>query len=148
MDNFRYILVLNGPNLNLLGKRKPEIYGSETLADISAWLDSETSCRLVHEQRNSEGQLIDLIHDHGFAADCMGIVLNAGAYTHYSYAIADAIEAIEVPVVEAHISNIFAREGFRSKSVIAPVCIGSVSGFGKESYLLAIKALTDYASKD
>lgn len=148
MDSSRYILVLNGPNLNLLGRRKPEIYGSETLSDISAWLNKESSCRLVHEQRNSEGELIDLIHEHGFAADCIGIVLNAAAYTHYSYAIADAIEAVEVPVVEVHISNIFAREGFRSKSVIAPVCIGSISGFGKESYLLAIKALTDNASKD
>ncbi len=147
-DNFQYILVLNGPNLNLLGRRKPEVYGSATLADISAWLDSETSCRLVHEQRNSEGQIIDLIHEHGFTPDCIGIVLNAGAYTHYSYAIADAIEAVEVPVVEVHMSNIFAREDFRSKSVIAPVCAGSVSGFGKESYLLAIKALIDYASKD
>lgn len=148
MDSSRYILVLNGPNLNLLGKRKPEVYGSETLAGISAWLDSESACRLVHEQRNSEGELIDLIHEHGFAAGCIGIVLNAGAYTHYSYAIADAIEAVPVPVAEVHISNIFAREGFRSKSVIAPVCIGSVSGFGKESYLLAVKAITDYASKD
>ena len=102
----------------------------------------------MHEQRNSEGELIDLIHENGFAADCIGIVLNAGAYTHYSYALADAIEAVEVPVVEVHISNIFAREGFRSKSVIAPVCIGSISGFGRESYRLAIKALTDYAPKD
>lgn len=148
MDNFRYILVLNGPNLNLLGRRKPDVYGREILTDIDAWLDNESSCRLVHEQRNSEGQLIELIHEHGFAAGCMGIVLNAGAYTHYSYALADAIEAVEKPVVEVHISNIFAREGFRSNSVIAPVCIGSVSGFGKESYLLAIKALIDYASKD
>lgn len=148
MEDTRYILVLNGPNLNLLGRRKPEVYGRETLADISEWLDNESSCRLVHEQRNSEGELIDLIHENGFAADCIGIVLNAGAYTHYSYALADAIEAVEVPVVEVHISNIFAREGFRSKSVIAPVCIGSISGFGRESYRLAIKALTDYAPKD
>lgn len=141
MKDGQYILVLNGPNLNLLGRRQPEIYGGDTLTDIEEWLKSTTDCRLVFEQSNSEGTIIDTLHRHGFAADCGGIVLNAGAYTHYSYAIADAIAAIEVPVVEVHMSNVHAREDFRRTSVIAPVCIGSISGFGKNSYALAIKAL-------
>ena len=138
MKDGQYILVVNGPNLNLLGRRQPEIYGGDTLTEIEEWLESTTDCRLVFMQSNSEG-----LHSHGFDAACAGIVLNAGAYTHYSYAIADAIAAIEVPVVEVHMSNIHAREDFRRTSVIAPVCIGTISGFGKNSYALAIKALAD-----
>ena len=134
MKDGQYILVVNGPNLNLLGRRQPEIYGGDTLTEIEEWLESTTDSRFA---------IIDALHSHGFDAACAGIVLNAGAYTHYSYAIADAIAAIEVPVVEVHMSNIHAREDFRRTSVIAPVCIGTISGFGKNSYALAIKALAD-----
>lgn len=137
-----YILVLNGPNLNLLGRRRPEIYGDLSLEDIN---DGLCACfrdaSLVFEQYNSEGEIIDSLHRAGFDDECRGVVLNAGAYTHYSYAIADAIEAIDVPVVEVHISNIASRESFRATSVIAPVCRGSISGFGADSYRLAIDAL-------
>ena len=143
MKDGQYILVVNGPNLNLLGRRQPEIYGGDTLTEIEEWLESTTDCRLVFMQSNSEGAIIDALHSHGFDAAWAGRVLNAGAYTHYSYAIADAIAAIEVPVVEVHMSNIHAREDFRRTSVIAPVCIGTISGFGKNSYALAIKALAD-----
>ncbi len=143
MKDGQYILVVNGPNLNLLGRRQPEIYGGDTLTENEEWLESTADCRLVFVQSNSEGAIIDALHSHGFDAACAGIVLNAGAYTHYSYAIADAIAAIEVPVVEVHMSNIHVREDFRRTSVIAPVCIGTISGFGKNSYALAIKAFAD-----
>lgn len=139
----KYILVVNGPNLNLLGRRQPEIYGNRTLDDINSRLVGLFNDRieLRFEQSNSECAIIDCLHRCGFDTGCMGIVLNAGAYTHYSYAIADAIAAIPAPVVEVHISNIFARDEFRSRSVIAPVCAGSVSGFGENSYRLAVEAL-------
>lgn len=143
MDEGQYILVLNGPNLNLTGRRQPGIYGGDTLGEIEEWLRDSCDCRLVFIQSNSEGAIIDALHSHGFDTACAGIALNAGAYTHYSYAIADAIAAIDAPVVEVHMSNIHAREAFRHTSVIAPVCLGSVSGFGKHSYALAIKALTE-----
>lgn len=144
----RYILVLNGPNLNLLGTRQREIYGAETLDDINrdiAGSFSGTDIRFA--QHNSEGALIDALHEAAADCDCMGVVLNAGAYTHYSYALADAVAAISTPVVEVHMSNIFAREEFRSKSVIAPACAGSISGFGAYSYHLAVQALIDYGKK-
>lgn len=138
-----YILIINGPNLNLLGVRKPEVYGSRTLEeinlDLAKGLDTDTI--LETRQFNSEGDIIDELHRAGFDPECRGIVLNAGAYTHYSYAIADAIEAIEAPVIEVHMSNIAAREDFRRKSVIAPQCRGSIAGFGELSYKLAIQAL-------
>ena len=137
-----YIQIINGPNLNLLGKRRPEVYGTTGLDDINASLSDHfrgTEFRFM--QSNSEGEIIDAIHKAGFDADCLGIVLNAGAYTHYSYAIADAIEAVAAPVVEVHISNIHAREEFRSRSVIAPVCRGSIAGFGARSYFLAVEVL-------
>lgn len=139
----KYILVVNGPNLNLLGRRQPEIYGKRTLDDINSRLVDffNGHVELRFEQSNSECAIIDCLHRCGFDTECMGIVLNAGAYTHYSYAIADAIAAIPAPVVEVHISNIFARDEFRSRSVIAPVCAGSVSGFGENSYRLAVEAL-------
>ncbi len=139
----KYILVVNGPNLNLLGRRQPEIYGKRTLDEINSRLVDIFSkqAELRFEQSNSECAIIDCLHRCGFDTECMGIVLNAGAYTHYSYAIADAIAAIPAPVVEVHISNIFARDEFRSRSVIAPVCAGSVSGFGEDSYRLAVEAL-------
>lgn len=145
-----YFLIINGPNLNLLGRREPEIYGSRTLDDINRELaqnlaDGES---LVTEQYSGEGEIIDALHRAGFDPDCRGIVLNAGAYTHYSYAIADAIAAIDVPVVEVHMSNVHAREDFRRLSVIAPVCRGSISGFGAASYSLALQALRSIDEKN
>ena len=138
------ILVINGPNLNLLGEREPNIYGNESLKAINDEL-YEVAQKLGHElsffQSNSEGSIIDSIHAARLEYD--GIVLNAGAYTHYSYAIHDAIAAIKIPVIEVHLSNISGRDEFRKTSVIAPVCAGSIAGFGKYSYMLAIQAL-DY----
>ena len=138
------ILVINGPNLNLLGEREPTIYGDESLKSINDEL-CEAAKKLGHElsffQSNSEGGIIDSIHAARLEFD--GIVLNAGAYTHYSYAIHDAINAIKIPVIEVHLSNISSRDEFRKKSVIAPACAGSIAGFGKYSYMLAVQAL-DY----
>jgi 3-dehydroquinate dehydratase-2 len=139
------ILVINGPNLNLLGKRDPDVYGSETYADLCSYIKSEAAkigfpdCEVF--QSNSEGSIIDKIH----AADgnFCGIILNAGAYTHYSYAIRDAIDAVKLPVIEVHLSNVYARDEFRQKSVIAPVCKGSIAGFGKVSYYAALCALKE-----
>lgn len=133
------ILVLNGPNLNMLGVREPAVYGAQTLSDIEKTLRAEFDGKAELEflQSNSEGAIIDAIQ--GAQAD--GIALNAGAYTHYSYAIHDAIKSIAAPVVEVHISNIYKREEFRHKSVIAAACTGSVCGFGADSYYLAITAL-------
>ncbi len=143
-----YILILNGPNLNLLGRRQPEIYGDATLNDICEGLSKRFPMReLRFKQSNSEGTIIDEIQACGFDTGCLGIVLNAGAYTHYSYAIADAIAAIPAPVVEVHMSNVHAREDFRTRSVIAPVCCGTISGFGADSYALAIQALIDKNDK-
>ena len=140
----KYILVLNGPNLNLLGRREPEIYGTTTLSGINAALEEAfPQIELRFAQHNSEGDIIDELHAAGFDPQCLGIALNAGAYTHYSYAIADAIAAVPAPVVEVHMSNVHAREEFRAKSVIAPVCRGTVAGFGALSYRLAIEALID-----
>ena len=136
------ILVLNGPNLNLLGERDPLLYGTETLDDINAHLSAvaETmGITLVFAQSNHEGELIDCLH--AARHNCAGVILNAGAYAHTSYAIRDAIEAIRIPVVEVHLSNIHGREEFRNTSVIAPVCIGQISGFGADSYDLALTAL-------
>ena len=138
------ILIMNGPNLNLLGEREPNIYGDESLKAINDELYAVAQ-NLGHEisffQSNSEGSIIDSIHAARLEYD--GIVLNAGAYTHYSYAIHDAIAAIKIPVIEVHLSNISSRDEFRKTSVIAPVCAGSIAGFGKYSYMLAIQAL-DY----
>ncbi len=133
------ILILNGPNLNLLGKREPDIYGRTTLAELETRLIAfakERGAEAVCEQYNSEGALIDAIQ----AADgeYTAVVLNAGAYSHYSYAIRDAVASVSVPVVEVHISNIYAREAFRHASVIAPVCAGTISGFGPDGYFMAI----------
>lgn len=132
------ILILNGPNLNLLGSREPEIYGRTTLEDIERALRANfPDVEFVFRQSNHEGKLIDLIQN----TDAQGIVLNAGAYTHTSLALADCIAAVEVPVVEVHISNIFAREDIRRRSLIAPVCAGTISGFGPMSYALGVQAL-------
>jgi len=136
------VLVLNGPNLNMLGLRQPEIYGSMTLAeletfciDAAAQVGWEADCR----QSNVEGELVGWIHE--ARTDFDGIVLNAGAYTHTSVALLDAITASETPTVEVHMSNIYRREDFRHQSYIAPVAVGSICGFGPQSYALAIEAL-------
>ena len=138
------ILVIHGPNLNLLGEREPGVYGSETFeklnSDIMAHAEElGVECEIY--QSNHEGAIIDRLHE--ARKDCSGVVLNAGAYTHYSYAIRDAISAIRIPVIEVHISNVFSRDEFRSKSVIAPVCKGSICGFGFGSYYLAVIAMSE-----
>ncbi len=131
------LLIINGPNLNLLGKREPEIYGKTRFEDFLAELRKKYGSEIDLFQTNIEGEIINKLH-RAEEENYSGIILNAGAYTHYSYAIHDAIKSISIPVVEVHISNIFAREEFRQKSVIAPACIGSISGFGLQSYELAI----------
>lgn len=138
------VLVLHGPNINMVGERETSIYGKETFESINLQiLDYATELGLECEtfQSNSEGTLIDHIHAARHEFD--GIVINAGAYTHYSYAIRDAIAAIKIPCVEVHFSNIHGREEFRSKSVIAPACVGQIAGFGKNSYMLALQGLKD-----
>lgn len=137
------LLVLNGPNLNLLGQREPEVYGKETLADLERELSKyalSKSVELQFKQSNWEGQLIDWIHDAENHVD--GIIINPGAFTHYSYAIRDAISSITKPVVEVHISNVHAREEFRKNSVVAPVCVGQITGFGLEGYWMAVDYFT------
>ena len=138
------ILIMHGPTLNLLGEREPGIYGDTNFETLNAHLvklASELVLAAEIYQSNHEGDLVDRLH--ASRKECIGVVLNAGAYTHYSYAIADAIKAILIPVIEVHISNIFARDAFRSHSVIAPVCKGSISGFGLLSYDLAVRALAE-----
>lgn len=136
------ILIINGPNLNLLGVREPGIYGSRGFEDYLADLKSRyPEIDFIYYQSNHEGDIIDAIHKHGFTAE--GIVLNAGAYTHTSVAIADAISAVKSPVIEVHISNIHRREQFRHHSYIAPVCVGSICGFGLDSYRLAVEYIKE-----
>jgi len=137
----KHILLLHGPNLNLLGTRQPEIYGSATLTDINAAAErhlAHYNVSLRTAQSNHEGELIDLLHDAREWAD--GIVFNPGAYTHTSVALRDAIATIETPVIEVHISNIHGRETFRHKSLLAGVCLGQIAGFGWQGYLLALDA--------
>ena len=137
------ILLLNGPNLQLLGSREPEIYGRDTLADIVgevSALGAELGCAVTARHSNCEGELVTLAGEarlDGFD----GIIINAGAYTHTSVALHDAIAAAALPTVEVHLSNPAAREEFRHRSLISPVCTGVISGFGKESYLLALRAV-------
>jgi 3-dehydroquinate dehydratase II len=136
------ILLIHGPNLNLLGKREPGIYGTSGLDEINAMLkriaeENETELRVF--QSNSEGALIDAIHEAGNWAD--GIVINPGAYSHYSYALRDALTAVNLPTVEVHLSNIFAREEFRHTSVISPVVIGCIAGLGLRSYSCGLQSL-------
>jgi 3-dehydroquinate dehydratase-2 len=138
------VLFLNGPNLNLLGQREPEVYGRTTLADIEAGVRSraaELKIEVDFRQSNLEGELVGWIQEAKGKFDV--IVLNAAAYTHTSIALRDAIAAVEVPTIEIHLSNIHAREKFRQKSLIAPVCTGQICGFGAKSYLLALEASVD-----
>lgn len=136
------ILLIHGPNLNLTGLREPGVYGTETLDSINTEVVNKCT-RLGMEcdvfQSNSEGALIDRIH--AAREDCAAIIFNAGAYTHYSYALRDAISAVCLPCIEVHMSNVHKREEFRHHSVIAPVCAGVIAGFGKHSYLLAVDAV-------
>lgn len=138
------ILVIHGPNLNLLGEREPGIYGDSDIEVLNNnIIDRAKAQGLQCEifQSNHEGAIIDKLHSARKEFD--GVVINAGAYTHYSYAIRDAIAAIKIPCIEVHISNVFARDEFRSKSVIGPVCSGSISGLGFQSYYLAVQALAE-----
>jgi 3-dehydroquinate dehydratase II len=141
------VLVLNGPNLNLLGTRKPEVYGRTTLADVEEMCRQEAGklgLEVEFRQSNHEGQLIDWIHEYGAKVkqgSCIGAVYNPGAHTHTSVALHDAIEGAELPVIECHISNVHAREEFRHHSYISPVARGIIVGFGVTGYLLAIQGL-------
>lgn len=136
-----HILILHGPNLNLLGRREPAVYGrlnldqvNEKLVELAAGLGVKVTCR----QSNHEGELVDLLHQ--AAVDSQAVVFNPGAYTHYSIALRDAVAAIGLPVIEVHLSNIYARENFRKQSVIAPVAAGQISGLGVVGYLVALRA--------
>lgn len=135
------IIVINGPNLNMLGKREPTIYGNNTLEDLENYIKNEFKEKLHIEffQSNYEGAIIDMLHKANDEFD--GVVINPGAFTHYSYAIHDAIKSIKTKVVEVHISNIHQREEFRQKSVTASACIGQISGFGFYGYILGINAI-------
>lgn len=134
------IQIINGPNLNLLGIREPEVYGTQAFSEFLEQLKAEfPDIQLAYFQSNIEGEIINQLHEAGFSCD--GILLNAGGYTHTSVAIHDAIQAISVPVVEIHISNIAAREDFRHTSLLAKACIGSITGLGMNSYRLGIQAL-------
>jgi 3-dehydroquinate dehydratase II len=141
-----HIEIINGPNLNLLGKREPEKYGHSSFEEYLQVLRSRfPEINFTYSQSNTEGEIIDFIQKSGFSAD--GIVLNAGGYTHTSVAITDAISSVKTPVIEVHITNIFAREDFRHISLIGRSCAGSISGFGLDSYRLAIEALIELFKK-
>ncbi len=140
--------IINGPNLNMLGKRDQKIYGNLTLEEMNCKIKSfaETEgIELVIMQSNFEGEIIEFIQQN--SSKLNGLVINPAAYTHYSYAIADALRDCSIPVIEVHLSNIFSREDFRGKSVTAPACIGQIAGFGCQSYILAIHALQDLLEK-
>ena len=143
------ILVIHGPNMNLLGRRDESIYGKDTLQDINRRLyirAEELKLGINIFQSNCEGDIIDKLHQ-SIDDETDGIIINPGAYTHYSIAIRDAIEVLDIPVIEVHLSNIFGREDFRKKSVTASVCTGQISGFGLYSYILALEGLRNYLTK-
>lgn len=143
------ILILHGPNLNLLGKREPEIYGSLTLGELDQRLieyGKELGLEVIPKQSNLEGELINSLQD--AVSYASGVIFNPGGYTHTSVAIRDAVAAIPLPVIEVHISNVYAREAFRHKSMISPVCKGKIVGFGWRSYLLGLHAMVDILSED
>lgn len=145
----RTILVVNGPNINLLGTRQPEIYGTTTLADIEAVVQERADARglaVTFVQSNHEGALIDAIQDAGRKAD--GVIINPGAFTHYSYAIRDALALLSCPIIEVHLSNIHTREAFRHTSVTAPVATGQIVGLGWRGYLLALDYLATRFAED
>lgn len=147
--SLKRVLVLNGPNLNLLGAREPDVYGSTTLDDIAeelADLGSDLGATVEFRQSNQEGQLIDWLHEARDSFD--GIVINPGGLTHTSVSLRDGIAAAGLPTIEVHISNTPARESFRHQSVTAAVCVGSVIGFGKNSYALGLRALIDYLNAE
>ncbi len=140
----RKILLINGPNLNLLGKREPAYYGRKTLSEIEDMVKAEgmeLGIEVLTFQSNHEGEIIDFIQDNSLIAD--GIIINPGAFTHYSYAIYDALKATSLPIVEVHLSNIFAREEFRAHSVISPIAKGVISGLGYKGYLYALSYLSE-----
>ncbi|MFQ6609896.1 MAG: type II 3-dehydroquinate dehydratase [Fidelibacterota bacterium] len=142
------ILVINGPNLNLLGEREPEIYGRNTLEELMMWLEKSpeaTGHYFKFYQSNHEGEIINTIHDERHWAD--GIIINPAAFSHYSYAIRDAISAVAIPTVEVHLSDIHHREEFRQMSVISKVCIDQISGLGKDSYREGLKVLLEQISE-
>ena len=141
--------IINGPNLNMLGKRDQNIYGNLTLEEMNQKIESfakEEDIELTIKQSNSEGEIINSIQR--FSSQVDGLIINPAAYTHYSYAIADALRDCSIPVIEVHLSNIFSREDFRGKSVTAPACIGQIAGFGYHSYILAIRSLQDLLKKE
>lgn len=140
--------IINGPNLNMLGKRDQKIYGNLTLEEMNCKIKSfaeKEGIELIIMQSNFEGEIIKFIQQN--ASRLNGLIINPAAYTHYSYAIADALRDCSIPVIEVHLSNIFSREDFRGKSVTAPACIGQIAGFGCQSYILAIHALQDLLEK-
>ncbi len=142
-EKMKNILIINGPNLNLLGVREKNIYGSISFENyLKSLISSNPKINIEYFQSNIEGEIINKLHESGFTFD--GIILNAAAYTHTSIAISDAVKAIKTPVIEVHISNIFARENYRHVSYLGANCIGSISGFGLDSYKIALKALEDY----
>ena len=133
------IQIINGPNLNLLGVREPDVYGSLSFEDyLQKLIKRYPAIEISYFQSNTEGELIDKLHETGFSCD--GIILNAGAYTHTSLAIHDAIKSISTPVIEVHLSNVHARESFRHQSMLAGACKGVIAGFGMDSYRLAVEA--------